>query len=94
MKLSISQNQYDEDRGIHNPTTFEEELGNAIRAMVRQLKKDGICGMGMRNLLMVVKPPSHHLPGAPNGTNARYYYKQMFERVANKSAKGFVYPQP
>jgi hypothetical protein len=75
-------------------TAFETELAKNIKGAIRKMKRDGVVGMGMRNLLGVTPTPAHTLQGAPNGTNCQYYYAQMFERIANDVAKGFVYPQP
>jgi len=60
-------------------TPFERELEKAIKKAIRDAKRDGLVSMGLDNLMQVVRPPSSSLDGAPKGTNARYFYKQMFE---------------
>lgn len=63
---------------------FEKALEKAIASKIKELKQDGTVSMGMDNMMQVVRPPSPSLEGAPRGTNARYYYKQMFRDVAKR----------
>ncbi len=64
---------------------FERALEKAIASKIKELKRDGTLSMGLDNMMQVVRPPSSSLKGAPRGTNARYYYKEMFRDIA----KGF-----
>ncbi len=70
-------------------TPFAKALAVNIRAKVAELKADRTVGMHPDNLMMLVRTPSV-TKGAPLGTNARYYYKQLFREVlASMSFKGF-----
>ena len=62
-------------------SAFEGALRTAIEAKRRELKREGITGMSIGNLMQVVRPPSASLAGAPMGTNAQYYYAEMFRAV-------------
>lgn len=71
------------------PTPFEKALKKAIEKKIRELKREGTVSMGLNNLMMVVRPPSSSLEGAPRGTNARYHYNEMFRDVA-KNFRSFL----
>ena len=64
-----------------NAKPFEAALRTAITTKLRELRKDGITGMAVGNLMQVVRPPSQSLDGAPRGTNAQYYYAELFRTV-------------
>ena len=64
-------------------SAFEGALKSAIAAKRRELKREGITGMSIGNLMGVVRPPSAFLDGAPRGTNAQYYYAEMFRAVCS-----------
>ena len=64
-------------------SAFEGALRTAIEAKRRELRRDGITGMSTGNLMQVVRPPSAFLDGAPRGTNAQYYYAEMFRAVCS-----------
>ena len=70
-------------------TDFEKALKKAIASAIREAKRDGTVSMSLENLMQVVKPPRQSLDGAPRGTNARYYYKEIFEDVA-RDFRSFV----
>lgn len=75
-------------------TDFASALKTAIIDAIDTARADGTVGMSADNLFQVVRAPSASLNGAPRGTNARYYYKEIFnEVVASLSGKyaGFVY---
>ena len=57
---------------------FEAALRESILAELRRQRRDGITRMAVGNLMQVVRPPSQFLDGAPRGTNAQYYYAEMF----------------
>jgi len=65
-------------------TQFEMQLLNQIRKYIRTLKSDGTVSMSADNLLQCVRPPSSSVPGAPNGTNAQYFYREMFRRLCGE----------
>lgn len=65
-------------------TTFRTELATNIDATISKEKRAGTTGMSLDNLKMVVPTPKT-LIGAPQGTNARWAYAQMFEEVVNES---------
>jgi len=62
-------------------TTFAVQLRANIRAYIAKAKSDGIVAMGVDNLRQCVKSPSPYLDGAPRGTNAAYYYAELFHEV-------------
>lgn len=74
--------------------TFKEKLEQEILEKIKKLDGDGTTGMSLDNLFMIIRPaPSwESLKGAPLGTNARYYYKIMFQKVCteNKTIAAYV----
>ena len=62
-------------------TAFENAIDKAARAYITQARAEGTTGMSVDNLMQVVRAPSEMLPGAPRGTNARYYYCEAFRGV-------------
>ena len=73
-------------------TPFSSQLDINIRKTVTNLRKTGTCAMSLDNLRQVTPTPSINLDGAPRGTNAAYYYKEIFAEVANsrRSIKAFL----
>jgi hypothetical protein len=72
----------------NNSSLFRDALAKAIREKIRELRADGTVGMSLANLYAVVRAPA--IAGAPLGTNAAYYYREMFEEVARKVAGRFI----
>ena len=66
-----------------NATTneFRTELQKRILQYIKSARRDGTTGMSRDNLFQCVRPPSESMSGAPRGTNARYYYSQMFTEI-------------
>ena len=75
---------------MHKESKFKTELVQAIKRQIKQLKDDDTTGMSVENLFMIVRHPSMNLKGAPVGTNARYYYRQMFEDVCKEKFSDFL----
>jgi hypothetical protein len=71
-------------------TPFERMIGDNIRLTVRVLRRDGITRMSLANLRQMTPSPYANLVGAPRGTNAAYFYAEIFERIARTAAKGFI----
>lgn len=69
---------------------FENALKKSISDKIREMKREGTVSMSMENLMQVVRPPSSSLEGAPRGTNARYYYVEMFRDLCGKEFRSFV----
>lgn len=69
---------------------FRLALEAAIKSLVRYERARGTVGMSIANLFAVVRPPSITLAGAPLGTNARYYYRELFNEVAPAVAGRFL----
>lgn len=70
-------------------TPFVTELKKNIRDYVRAAKRDGTVGMSVDNLRQCVFTPKA-LEGAPRGTNAPYFYAQIFrETLAGMSFTNF-----
>lgn len=71
-------------------TSFEERIVVNVREAIRLAKRQGVVGMSVANLMQTTRPPSASLDGAPLGTNAPYYYREMFRRVvAGMKFRGF-----
>lgn len=68
---------------------FELALRKAIADKIREEKRSGTVSMSLENLMQIVRPPSSSLEGAPRGTNARYYYSEMFKDFA-KDFRSFI----
>jgi len=64
---------------------FKTELTKRIAECIRANRADGTTAMSLDCLFQNVRPPSPGLAGAPLGTNARYYYRQMFNEVVAAS---------
>ena len=71
-------------------TQFEKDLKASILRTVAQAKQEGTVGMGLANLRMITNPPSYYTEGCPRGTNAQYYYAQLFEQVARATVPAFL----
>jgi len=67
---------------MKSPTPFAAALASAIAKKIKSEKAEGITGMSMDNLMMVVRPPSSALAGAPLGTNSAWHYRETFREVA------------
>ncbi len=63
------------------PTPFTAALVANIHVRIARLRRDGTVSMSIANLLQVTPTPQSNLQGAPRGTNAAYYYKQLFREV-------------
>lgn len=75
---------------IADGTPFESALKKAIGDKIREEKRDGMVSMSVENMMQVVRPPSSSLDGAPRGTNARYFYSEMFRNICNKEFRSFI----
>ncbi len=72
-------------------TPFSTALKAEIRKYIRTARQDGTLGMSLDNLRQCVKTPNTNLPGAPLGTNARYYYAELFREVCqDRTIAGFI----
>lgn len=71
-------------------SSFEIALKQAISDKIREEKRMGTLSMSADNLMQVVRPPSASLDGAPRGTNARYFYAEMFRNLCDKEFRSFV----
>ena len=73
-------------------TPFETLLVRQIRKAIRDWKAEGTTGASVECLMQCVRPPSHTESGAPNGTNAQYYYAQMFRHLCagTKDVASFI----
>lgn len=60
---------------------FRLALEVAVKTAIKKAKAEGIIWMDRNNLFAITVPPSPYLEGAPNGTNAAYYYREMFNEV-------------
>lgn len=65
---------------------FRSELRDRIKKYIRAQKANGTIGMSVENLMQCVRAPSHMLDGAPFGTNAVYYYRDMFREICTEPA--------
>lgn len=70
--------------------TFRLQLAVNIRATVRRHRADGTTSMSLGCLLQTTPRPTV-LAGAPLGTNAQYYYAEMFSEVARAIVPNFIY---
>lgn len=72
------------------PSPFARQINENLTRTVQRMKKLGTVGMSVDNLRQVTPTPSPTLLGAPKGTNAGYYYAQLFrEVVAARKFRGF-----
>jgi hypothetical protein len=62
-----------------------------VRSQIQRLKKDGITGMGMKNLFQVTPTPPQHLAGSYMNANI-INYRPTFERVAAEVAAELKFP--
>ncbi len=72
---------------------FRAAIEINLAATIKAERNAGTMSMGARNLLQIVKTPSHGLQGAPQGTNAQWVYAQIFaETLAalHSSLRSFV----
>ena len=67
-------------------TAFQTALKAAMESSKAQAKRDGITSMGIDNWKQITRTPSGSLDGAPRGTNAEYYYAEMFREMAAKDS--------
>jgi hypothetical protein len=73
------------------PNLFRAELEQNILAKIKQLKKEQTTGMSVENLIQVTPTPKA-TQGAIYGTNAPYYYREMFREIAqaNPTIRNFT----
>ncbi len=69
---------------------FVAALRVAILKTVRQMRANGDTGASLRCLRQMVSAPSHLLDGAPLGTNAVYFYGELFDREAARLVPSFI----
>lgn len=69
---------------------FVAALRVAILRQVAILRADRVQGMSVENLRQLVKAPSHMLDGAPRGTNAGYFYAEIFAEEARRMVADFL----
>lgn len=65
----------------HSGNEFRAALLANIRSYIASAKRAGTVAMTVDNLKQCVRTPSPLLAGAPNGTNAQYFYAQMFREL-------------
>ncbi len=61
--------------------SFTDMLTIAIKAEIRKLRRDGVCGMSVANLKQVTQLPREAYNAGPNGTNAQFAYHAIFTDV-------------
>lgn len=66
-------------------TPFKAELEKNVLKLIRDLKWEGTTGMSLENLRQCTPSPKT-LDGAPRGTNAQYYYAEIFKEVCESNA--------
>ena len=62
-------------------TAFTRALREAMECSKMRAKRDGVTSMSIDNWMAITRPPSV-IAGALRGTNAPYYYKQLFCELA------------
>ena len=67
-----------------NRTAFAQALQKAMVDSKRQAHLNGVVSLSLENWQQITQPPSSYLDGAPRGTNAAYYYRQMFRELAEE----------
>lgn len=78
--------------GLERLSPFEDALRQAISGKIKEEQGHGTTVMSIENLMQIVRPPSSMLEGAPRGTNARYYYAEMFRNLCQRREfRSFIY---
>lgn len=74
-----------------NLTAFQLALRQRVIAKINELRDDGTVSMTTGNLMMLCLPDTRmqNLKGAPQGTNARYFFALAFDEVVNSLAPSF-----
>lgn len=72
------------------PSPFVAALRVAILSEVSSLRRDSCDGMSLDNLRQLTAAPSHFLDGAPRGTNAVYFYGELFAEEARRLVPEFI----
>ncbi len=54
------------------------------------MRADGTTGVSLECLRQLTAAPSHFLDGAPRGTNAVYYYGEIFAEEARRLVPEFI----
>lgn len=76
-----------------NPSPFSLDLAAVLRAKIRQLRLDGITGIGADNLWQLTAPEISRLPSAPRGTCAAWIARQEFDaRLEHPPFAAFILP--
>ncbi len=72
--------------------SFPDMLAVAIKAEIRKLRRDGVCGMSIDNLKQVTQLPKEAYAAGPQGTNAQWVYAEIFGKVctSDPTIKRFV----
>lgn len=64
-------------------TPFALDLARRIQEFITEERTRGTVSIGRDCLFQCVRPPSRNLAGSPEGTNARYYYRELFNEVCD-----------
>jgi hypothetical protein len=77
-------------RAADSVSPFVAALRVAILRTVAEMRRDRCSGASLACLRQMTKPPSELLDGAPRGTNAVYYYGEIFDAEAREVAPEFI----
>ncbi len=77
-------------RGAATVSPFVAALRVAILRKVAELRQDRTHGVSIDCLRQLTKAPSHFLDGAPLGTNAGYFYGEIFAEEARRMVPDFI----
>jgi len=69
---------------------FVAALRLAILRTVAEMRRDRTQGASLATLRQMTKAPADTLDGAPRGTNAVYFYGEIFAEEARRVAPEFI----
>jgi hypothetical protein len=72
------------------PSPFVAALRLAILKAVAEMRRDRCSGASLACLRQMTTPPSDLLDGAPRGTNAVYFYGEIFDAEAREIVPEFI----
>lgn len=65
-------------------TPFQQDIKNQIAKKLKQLRKEGTVSIGKDNLYQLLRL-NGSLDGAPKGTNAAFYAKQIYNEIVGNA---------
>ncbi len=82
--------QNTDTRGAATVSPFVAALRLAILRKIAEMRQNRTAGVSLDTLRQCTPAPSEFLDGAPRGTNAVYFYGEIFAEEARRMCPDFI----